>query len=155
MKALSNYLARIDPKDRRALLLLSAFIGVVVIVWGVTLPTYHSYKNSKAEMVKNKELSQWVRSNASKVKPAGEQKERPEGSLLEWVTNTAASNELTISRFQPEGESKVRIWLNDADYQKVNALLQQLIQDFGVEIEALIIDRTSIPGLVNVQCTLS
>ena len=97
----------------------------------------------------------WIAQNASKVAPKEDSKERPEGSLLEWVTNAAAANNLKISRFQPEGESRVRIWLNDVDYEQLNALLQKLITDFDIRIETLIIDLTSILGLINVQCTLS
>lgn len=135
--------------------MLSVFLCIVGLIWGITLPSYHYYQGNKQEMIANKELRLWIAKNASNVAFKEGKKERPEGSLLEWVTGAAAATNLKISRFQPEGESKVRIWLNDVDYEQSNALLQKLISDFDIRIESLIIDRTGTPGLVNIQCTLS
>lgn len=154
MSSIKNPLDRLEPKDRRAILLLSIFLSAVILIWGVVLPSHNYYQDSKQTMIDNKELSLWIEANASAIQPVEDKSERPSGSLLEWVTGAAADNGLSISRFQPEGEEQVRIWLNDVKYEEVNALLQQLIQDFGIKIDALIIDRTSTPGLVNVQCTL-
>lgn len=82
------------------------------------------------------------------------QPEQAGQNLLQTLTATANEYDLTISRYQPQQQNGVRLWLNEADYTMAMQWLEELQGRYGVEIETITIDRTQKTGLVNIQCTL-
>lgn len=79
-----------------------------------------------------------------------------EQSLLAIVDQSRKTSALTKppSRLQPEGDTIVRIWLEDVPFDALVRWLGDLQTRYGVRVDAADIERESGPGLVNARLTL-
>jgi len=78
------------------------------------------------------------------------------GSLLALVDRSAraAGMGAGLSRVEPEGKDKVRIWLNDITFNALIPWLTELNKTQGVTPESLVVDRQPTLGRVNVRLVL-
>ena len=59
-----------------------------------------------------------------------------------------------IKRIQPEGQTRVRLWLEDAPFEALITWLNQLQQQQGIQVENGSLDRDKKQGTVKVRLTL-
>lgn len=95
---------------------------------------------------------------------AGEQQQHRGGgaavatnqSLLALVDQTRKASTLTKppSRLEPEGDTTVRIWMEDVPFDALVRWLGDLQARYGVRVDAADIERQSGSGLVNARLTL-
>lgn len=78
-------------------------------------------------------------------------------SLLGLADETARAAGLAgaLSRIEPAGDQRVRVWLEGAEFLAVMGWLEQLAVRHPVAVSQLDIDRGRAEGLVNVRVTLS
>ncbi len=78
-------------------------------------------------------------------------------SLLALVDRSARSVGLGpfLKRVEPEGKDKVRVWLDNAGFEKILAWLASLEKTSGVTTESLVVDRQATPGQVNARLVLA
>ena len=77
-------------------------------------------------------------------------------SLMALVDRTAKSGGMgtQIKRLQPEGSSKVRLWLEASPFDSLVRWLKQLEDKYGVYSEGVVIDSTDSKGRVNARLVL-
>lgn len=77
-------------------------------------------------------------------------------SLLSVIDQSRRTSSLTKppSRLQPEGDTTVRIWLEDVPFDALMRWLADLQTRYGVRVDTADIERESGPGLVNARITL-
>lgn len=77
-------------------------------------------------------------------------------SLLAIVDQSRRASSITKppSRLQPEGDTTVRIWLEDVPFDALLRWLADLQTRYGVRVDTADIERESGPGLVNARLTL-
>ena len=75
------------------------------------------------------------------------------GSILSVVNNTAKAKNITLKRFEPEGQDGLRVWLDRANFNSVIDWLEILETQKGISIEQISIDKVS-PGLINLRAVL-
>jgi general secretion pathway protein M len=77
-------------------------------------------------------------------------------SLLAIVDQTGKENGLAaaITRMQPEGESTVRVWIEQADFAALIRWLGLLENSYGVTVVEAAVDREAQPGLVRARLGL-
>lgn len=156
IKQAHSKLQQMPEKDRKALLILSVFTAVLIFIYAIYLPleAYHDRARQNAEV--SQELYQWLKSKESQAKavskkPAGANSSND--SLLTQVTETAKDNGLGLKRVQPEGNDKIRLWLEDAPFNQVLIALDKLQSERGLKIEEVSIDRKA-PGKVDARATI-
>ncbi|MCH1488477.1 MAG: type II secretion system protein M [Pseudomonadales bacterium] len=76
-----------------------------------------------------------------------------EGSLLSIASGTAKNHELTFSRFEPIGDDRVRLWLEQVKFNNVVNWLGELETNQGVSAIDISVDSAA-PGYVSVRLTL-
>jgi len=80
-------------------------------------------------------------------------------SLLAIVDQTRKASAITKppTRLQPEGDgdTSVRIWLDDVPFDALVRWLAELQSRYGVRVADAAIERESGPGLVNARLTLT
>lgn len=77
-------------------------------------------------------------------------------SLLAIADQTGKENGLgsAITRMQPEGDSNVRVWLEQADYGAMMRWIHVLETSYGIAVTEAAIDREAQPGLVRARLGL-
>lgn len=83
-------------------------------------------------------------------------KARGDQSLLSLADRTVRAAGLAgaLRRIEPDGERRVRLWLQQAPFDPLVAWLQSLTSDYGIQVFAANIDQGDSTGLVIADITL-
>jgi type II secretory pathway component PulM len=144
---------QMPPMDRLVWSVLAGVSTVVVLVFGIWLPSHHATQRARQEYQNNQELLGYIQANAARAQAAGGVVSGGSDSILTVVNNSAAANGFTLRRFEPQGD-RVRIWLDGVGFNKVAGWLNQLSQQ-GVNAVSAEVEKQQDTGLVSVTLTLS
>lgn len=130
--------------------------GIVILIGAVYFllyaPMQASIERNTTSLNAQQELLTWVSQNANRaiqLKQSGGQGGEFNGSLPQAVNQTANSNEISISRMQPQGDD-IQVWVDSARFDNVLAWLQAL-EKLGVQIIEADIAEGDSPGIVKVR----
>lgn len=131
--ALTNYLDKLNPRDRLAVIVLAVF--VVVSLAGLAALKLHRAADKAEQLAQQeKELLVWLQASAPVLSTGAANSQ----SVLDAVSATAGGMGINMQRFEPDGDS-VRVWLESAEFAKVanwlNALNQQGVRAQEVHFE--------------------
>lgn len=158
---LQPWLARwhgLPLRDRRALAGLSLFFVVLVIWLGVVSPLRGWVARAQADVVTAQDDLAWMQANAAAARRAaasGAAGRLPQGqSLLAVVNASAGEAGINLQRFEPDGEQRVRVTLENAVFTDVMRWIVQVEQRHGLVVENFSADSLPQPGLANIRLTL-
>lgn len=154
-----NYWQQLKPRERIVLALLAIVVGIVLLYVAVLEPFQMKVEQLESRVAKQQADIQWMRSAAEEVKQlqrsnVGSNRNLRNGqSLLVLVDRTAKQNKLASSmkRVEPDGTTRVRVWLEKAAFDDVTRWLVKLQNDYQLEVESVVFDKTEDEGLVNVR----
>ncbi|KZZ59380.1 hypothetical protein A3762_02380 [Oleiphilus sp. HI0125] len=75
--------------------------------------------------------------------------------LVSTVTNMARKQSLNLKRFEPSGENKVKLWVEDVSFDTLVTWLSTLERSVGVQVEQISVEKEDKPGIVSARLTLS
>ncbi|BFM14392.1 hypothetical protein R50073_05750 [Maricurvus nonylphenolicus] len=160
LAALQPYRQRwqqLGDRDRLALSLLGGFFAVLIMLYGIILPSYDFHQQSRDRYLADTELLHWLQNQETAVQQIQQlpaKQSRPTNqSPLTFVTQSAKQHQLSLKRVQPEGSKKLRLWLEAAPMDKTLAWLKSLTEG-GLVIDDISIERQPQPGLANIRATL-
>ncbi len=161
---LSTYLAPLQARwsllplrDRRALAGLGAFFAAMLVWFALVAPILHYADRQRVRLLAAQEDLAWMQANAAVARRAAEGTggQLAAGqSLLAAVNASALAANLNLQRFEPEGDRRVRVTLENAVFTDVMRWLVDLERRHGVTIESFSADRQPQPGIVNIRLTL-
>ncbi|AQQ67632.1 general secretion pathway protein GspM [Microbulbifer agarilyticus] len=146
----------LPPSDQRALGTLGLFLGVIIIVFGLFKPAQSFFEGAHAEAEASRELVAWIekqRPQLERVQRNTGGQSQAQGTLLQRVTAAAKNHKLTIKRFEPEGDGRIRLWIDEARYQDLQPWLNTLLQQRFV-IRSISIDSLAEEGMISARLTL-
>lgn len=144
-------------RDRRALAALAAALVVVLFWLAVVAPTLRFAERSRAELATAREDLGWMQANANKVRRAmaqGAGHLEPGQSLLSAVNSSAQQAGLNLQRFEPDGERRVRVTLENAVFTDVMRWIVEVERRYGLQVEHFNAEVQAQPGIVNIRLTL-
>jgi len=127
-----------------------------VAVWD---PIHSSVEQLEKNVAKQAPLLQWMQQAAEDVKnlkgTKSQLKSKAGQSLLSLVDSTAKSSKLgnALKRVKPDGEKKVRVWLENASFDAMVTWLEKLNKNYGIEVLTLVVDRKDVPGEIDARIT--
>ncbi|GAA5523554.1 hypothetical protein Maes01_00102 [Microbulbifer aestuariivivens] len=145
----------LPPGDQKALGLLGIFLGGLFIIYGLFLPAKHYFDGAQMRAEGAQELLQWMESKRPLLMQIGASREPagPGGTLLQRVTAEAGRSKIAIKRFEPEGEGRVRLWIERARYQDLQLWMNSLLQQ-GISIHTVNLDSVGEEGVVSARLAL-
>lgn len=157
MNELAKKFISLPPNDQKALKLLASFLLACALLFGGILPGYNYYQDSKQALLSSQELALWMQQQRQNLPSptATEEEAITDVSIMQLVSSSAEKAKIAISRLQPEGESRVRLWLNDTEFDAFIHWLQNLNSQHQLDISTISIDKTNTAGVVNVQTLIS
>lgn len=72
-------------------------------------------------------------------------------TLSQLVESSAARHGLRVSRFQPSGDDEAQVWLDKVSFDSTVMLLDQLENQYGLDVLSVAVNSANAPGLVNVR----
>lgn len=149
----------LEPRDRR-ILMAGALVLAILLPWGgIWLPLSDRAEVLRGEVAEARADKAWMAAAAERVRQAGGAAVVPgegrAGSLLGRVDRSAGDYGLSerVERLQPDGDDRVRVWLERADFDQMLHWLDAL-SETGVRVHALSLDPLDAPGRVNARLTL-
>ena len=78
------------------------------------------------------------------------------GSIMKVVDSTRNSAQLpTAKRIEPEGQNSLRLWIDNAPFDKVIMWLGRLNRQYDINVTEIIVDKQNESGVVNVKMILT
>lgn len=154
---------QLPRKDQRAVQLLSLVLALFFVYFLVWQPAQEFHENAVARADAAAERVAWMAANidqARKVAQGGQSSgpaQRIEGSrsMMTTVTGSAQEAGLKLQRFEPSGEDKMRVWLDNTAFDSLAPWLERLAGEYGIVVDQAAIDRANDAGRVNARLTLS
>jgi len=143
-------------RDQRALAGLTLF-AVLIAGWlGAVAPLLDYAQNSRDALQQAQADLAWMQANAAAARQAGAASGHlAEGqSLLTAVNASARESGLNLQRFEPEGEQRVRVTLENAVFTDVMRWIVTLQNRYGLSIDSFNADQQAQPGIVNIRLTV-
>ena len=151
----------LETRDRRAVLVAVAAIALAAFYFLFWEPQVASRQRLEEDIEQQRETLAWMRGAAAEARVLASSEgqavaPRAGKSLLGLVDRTARAASLSpaITRMEPQGTERVRIWLKDADFDKVVAWLGQLHRQHGMKVSNLDLERGKVPGMVGGRLAL-
>lgn len=141
------------------------YAGIVVAIFIVYLaiidPIATNYAKNKKNVATASETLAWMKSAAIEIKQLGvgvSSSNRPQGKqyTLSMVDRSAKKAGLgsVMKRVQPEGESGVRVWFENASFDELIKWLSDIEVKNGLSVNEINIEQAESTGLVNVRVFL-
>ncbi|WP_444944217.1 type II secretion system protein GspM [Microbulbifer sp. ZKSA006] len=146
----------LPPSDQRALGLLGIFGAVIFIIYGLYAPAKGFFDEARLRAEENRELVNWMESQRptlERIKPASGGSSAASGTLLQRVTSVAKQNQIVIKRFEPEGDNRIRLWIEEVRYQDLQPWLNRLMGD-KLAVRTINLDALAEEGMVSARLTI-
>lgn len=146
----------LPPGDQRALGALILFLGALFLVYGLFFPAKNFFDRARTEAEQARALMVWMESQQpalQRLDLSASGNGAARGTLLQRVTSAADRHKVTIKRFEPEGEGRIRLWVDEVRYEDLQPWLNTLLQQ-RFSIIAINLDALPQPGMVSARLTL-
>ncbi|HEC20310.1 MAG TPA: type II secretion system protein M [Gammaproteobacteria bacterium] len=155
---MKDWFMALETNERRMLLGGGTLLLVMLLYVGIWEPLSNKVATLRASTAEQTALLAWMRSAAQEVKQlrgrAGSTAiPASGGSLLSLVDRTARSGRLggALKRVQPDGDQKVRVWLEAASFDDLVRWLATLETRHGVHVESSVFQALEAPGKVDAR----
>jgi len=147
---------------QRALIVLAGLVLVAAALFvAVWEPLAESRVVERERVARQQALLDWldaVAPVAAELRRRGDGgRDRGERSLLGLADETARAAGLAgaLSRIEPAGDDRVRVWLEGAEFLATMRWLEELAIAYPVVVDQLDVDRGRSSGQVNARVTLA
>jgi general secretion pathway protein M len=137
-------------------------VAVILVLLYVALwqPAAAYMKRAEVKLQQAQDLLTLIHTNqavlAASAAPAeGSKPILDSQQLVSSVTNLARQNQLTLKRFEPSGDNKLKVWVDDVPFNNMITWLSQLQEKLGIRVELVTIDKSDQEGRVSARLTLS
>ena len=143
-----------EPREQTVLQILAAVFVAAMIYWVLWSPAVNARDQAMQRYVANMQTLEWISANAGAVRAASSGKT---SSLpRNWVGDVSRSANafgLTLKNFTPDGNTSVRIQMEEQPAGQCILWLQSL-QEKGVQITSLEMTPGDKSGTATVRATL-
>jgi general secretion pathway protein M len=140
--------------------------GTVVIAFIVYLlilePLASNYSRNKNNVAKAEESLQWMRTAAQEIKQLRgnttiSARPKDKQSILSLVDSSARKAGLAkvMKRVQPEADSGVRVWFENAVFDELISWLATIETTHGLSVNEINVEQAEATGLVHVRVFLN
>lgn len=145
-----------EPREQRALQMLSVALVLFVLYFLVVLPVFQYRSDSEARFANNAQLFQWIEANRPAI--SARQQSAPVAMAAgDWVARVnagASSAGIALKGASPEGDNAVRVQLEDQPFASVVGWLDTMAREYGARIKSINMTPGGKSGTVSARVTL-
>ena len=158
MKKLRTWYAGLNERERRIVLIGAVTVAIMIVVGSLLLPLQAAVSRAVDRRDTRQQDLDWMRVNVDEIRNGATQLRRETGEapvvLVDRVGHESGLAE-SLRGTQPSGPAGVRVQLEGASFDPLIEWLGTLDLRYGLAVEAITIDRTAKPGIVNASVTLN
>lgn len=151
----------LTSRERTMVQYAGAVVAIFIVYLLIINPIATNYEKNKKNVATASETLAWMKSAAIEIKQLGggaPTADRPKGKqfTLSMVDRSAKKAGLgsVMKRVQPEGESGVRVWFENAPFDELIKWLSVIEIKDGLSVNEINIEQAESTGLVNVRVFL-
>lgn len=140
--------------ERERYLVIGAGTMIIISLFYLALwaPMQQSIKTNQASVASQTKLLKWVEQNANRavqLKQSSGSSRTFNGSLPQFVNQTAAQFKIEITRMQPQND-EIQVWVDRAAFDDVLGWFQQMEQK-GINIVEADLAESDDPGMIKIR----
>lgn len=144
----------LNDRERLYVNIGALLFGLFIVYQIIISPALGYLTRGREDYQRELENVEWMRAQEGEIRQLIEANQSSrEGSLLSVASATAKKYNLAFSRFDPDSDDKVRLWLEQVKFNDVVGWLSELENEQGVSAVDISVDSAS-PGYVSVRLTL-
>lgn len=147
----------LEQREQRLVLLAAVLIAGLLMFFVIYKPIAAELKSVRQSHQAQLSLRDWMQVQVNELKQnkgAGSATDsRGNRSVSVLINQTAAQNQIQISRSQPRGNNQHQIWLDQVSFNQLMVWLTALQSDFGIFVHSINISKADSAGLVRVNLT--
>lgn len=158
---MKSWFLSLTSRERIMVQYAGSVVAIFLIYLIVVVPIVSNYSKNKKNVATATQTLAWMKSAAKEIKQLGggsSTADRPKGKkfILSMVDRSAKKAGLgsVMKRVQPEGESGVRVWFENASFDELIKWLSVIESKNGLSVNEINIEQTEAAGLVNVRVFL-
>jgi len=155
---MKEWFASLEQRERHLVISGAVLLGLMLIYVVVWEPLTNNVNTLRVSTSEQASTLHWMRQAAqevNKLRGSGGNRTKSTGgqSLLSMVDSTAKSGRLgaALKRVQPDGERRVRVWMEAASFDDVMRWLVLLDARYGVTIENSVFEMKQESGRVDAR----
>lgn len=152
-KSIDGWYSQLAEKDQVIVKWLSILVVLALIVSWVLLPISKSRDEAVVRYESQLSFHSKMKENAHLFASKSSNSTQGGGSILSTVNNTAKVKNIQLKRFEPDGDTGLRIWLDKVNFNSAIGWLELLESSRGIKVEQISIDKVE-PGIVNIRAVL-
>jgi general secretion pathway protein M len=141
MAPLRQRWALLEEREQRALLILGIAL-FLFLLWGFWMASHRAALKAEQQLTQARAVLRELQQAA----PAAGNLAVAGGSVLRAASDAAAAGGLALNRIEPEGETRVRVWLEKADFNAVATWLAALSRQ-GIRVEEAQVEKLADGGV--------
>lgn len=152
------YWQQLQLREQRLIIIAAILLLIMALYSTIIAPLTEAYEATQIKVRQQRVLLMDIQQAAKELKPlrAGNRRKGGENqSLLSRVDTSARRSKLqeSMKRIEPDGKTRVRIWMEKVPFDQVMSWLQSLSQQ-GIRVETLESERLDAEGRVNIRLVL-
>jgi len=136
--------SRLGKRDQLAAIILGIIFSVFILYSIIWAPITASVENAKKSYQEEYALFSWMKAQEANIlegrKNSGNKQSAGNESLLALVNNEAQRSSLPLKRYEPDGDNKLRVWLENVPFDSVILWMNTLSVNKGLSISSVSID---------------
>jgi len=149
-------------RDRSILKVFSVILVLCIIYFAMWVPANEYMENARQDVEQNTKLLLLVKQNKALLSalsrttgPSAGTKKLSSQQLVSSVTNLAKKNGVNLKRFEPSGDKKIKVWVDNASFDKMITWLAALKKSLNIVVEQISVEKDDAAGQVSSRLTLS
>ena len=159
---MKEWFLSLTQRERVMVQLAGSVVIVFIFYLLIIEPLVSNYSRNKNNVAKAEESLQWMRTAAEEIKQLGgntTKSARPKDkqSILSLVDSSARKAGLAkvMKRVQPEADSGVRVWFDNAAFDELINWLATIETTHGLSVNEINVEQAETTGLVHVRVFLN
>ena len=148
----------LGEREQLSLKVMAVALLLAIAYFALWLPAKTYMENTERLMEERIELLSLVQSSrsvlAQSTATASSGESLNSQQLVSTVTNMARTQKLSLKRFEPSGDDKVKVWVEDVSFDLLVAWLASLDKSVNVKVEQISVEKQDKPGVVSARLTL-
>lgn len=137
---------------------LAASVVAMLAFLVIINPALQKRAQAELELNAKRSVLQWVKDNEQRATQAGHlttgQAPKSGQALMALVTSSSSQMGVALKRYEPEGDDKLRVWLEDQSFNKTMRWLDTLQKQHGMTVVNVSVDAGKEPGIVTAKIVL-
>ncbi len=141
----------LNTREQRLVIAMAIAVACFVFYNLIWQPINEGIVKAEKKLARQQQLLSWVSEKTNLIQQSTKSSGRKTNSSLSSIVNkTAKSNNVVITRIQPQGDT-IQVWIDEAVFSQVLQWLNQLVISEGVHVKAVDLSETDRAGMVKVR----